>query len=193
LTPNINHHTLPVTTSSRLVTTSRQPFSVMSGHSSQTLVHLLSSTPYTLAYSLPLLCLSLILTFAGTFLMLDRSRSFPPSADYDTLPGVFEKSRKHKFVWYWEGGIGGLTCGFTTGRKPAFADYAHFGLTIVLGSASGHLPIPPHPFNNLIRSSLAKVLFGSLDSCLYFYNLTCRSLSLCCFNYEWIFWRVSGI
>lgn len=49
--------------------------------------------------------------------MLDRSRSFPPSAEYAALPGAFEKSKKHKFVWYWEGGIGGLACGFTTGRK----------------------------------------------------------------------------
>lgn len=161
----------------------------MSGHSSQTLVHLLSSTSYTLVYSLPLLCLSLVLTFAGTFLMLDRSRSFPPSADYDALPGAFEKRRKHKFVWYWEGGIGGLACGFTTGRKPAIT--GHYIQTDGYSSASGHLPIPSHSFDSLVPSSLAKVLLGNLASCLYLHHLTCRPLSLCCSDYDRILWRVS--
>lgn len=88
----------------------------MSDESHPTLTYLLSSTPYSLAYTLPLLCLSFVLTFAGTFLMLDRSRSFPSRADYAALPGAFEKDRKRKFTWFLEGGIGGLACGYTTGR-----------------------------------------------------------------------------
>ncbi|KAF9453111.1 hypothetical protein P691DRAFT_801975 [Macrolepiota fuliginosa MF-IS2] len=87
----------------------------MSDASNSTLTYLLSSTSYSLAYTLPLLCLSLVLTFAGTFLMLDRSRSFPPQADYAALPGAFEKNRKRKLTWFLEGGIGGLACGYTTG------------------------------------------------------------------------------
>ncbi|KXN83118.1 hypothetical protein AN958_01789 [Leucoagaricus sp. SymC.cos] len=91
----------------------------MSAQSSPNLTYLLPTTPYTLAYSLPLLCLSFLLTFTGTFLMLDRSRSFPPSTDYSALPGAFEKNRKYKLVWFLEGGAGGLACGYTTGLHLA--------------------------------------------------------------------------
>ncbi|KAJ3573460.1 hypothetical protein NP233_g2409 [Leucocoprinus birnbaumii] len=83
--------------------------------SSPNLISLLPSTPHSLAYALPLLALSLVLNFAGTFLMLDRSRSFPPSTDYSTLPGAFDKDKKRKFVWFLEGGVGGLACGYATG------------------------------------------------------------------------------
>lgn len=91
----------------------------MSNESNATLTYLLSPTPYSLAYILPLLCLSSVLTFSGTFLTLDRSRSFPSKADYAALPGAFEKTKQRKFVWYFEGGIGGLACGYTTGRLSA--------------------------------------------------------------------------
>jgi hypothetical protein len=78
-----------------------------------TLTTLLPSTPYLLAYSLPLLFLSILLTFAGTFLTLDRSRSFPPR--YDTIPGSFDRRNKTKFNWLLEGGIGGLAAGYAFG------------------------------------------------------------------------------
>lgn len=110
------------------------------------LTDLLPSTSYTLVYSLPLLLLSFVLTFAGTFLMLDRSRSFPPSADYTALPGAFEKSKKHKFVWFLEGGIGGLACGYTTGCELQFlGSHAYYYLNISNYSALDHLPFPCYP------------------------------------------------
>ncbi|EDR13191.1 uncharacterized protein LACBIDRAFT_292432 [Laccaria bicolor S238N-H82] len=80
---------------------------------------LLPTTPYVLAYSLPLLLLSVLLTFAGTFLTIDRSRSFTPRSDasnYSSLPGAFDSpKKKRRFSWLLEGGIGGLASGYAFG------------------------------------------------------------------------------
>ncbi|KAJ7198794.1 hypothetical protein GGX14DRAFT_665132 [Mycena pura] len=77
----------------------------MAVNDSSTLTSLLPSTPYLLAYSLPLFFLSVLLTFSGAFLTLDRTRSFPVDR-YGVLPGAFEhKKRLHLIL---EGGIGGL-------------------------------------------------------------------------------------
>ncbi|KAJ6551495.1 hypothetical protein B0H19DRAFT_1157919 [Mycena capillaripes] len=78
-----------------------------------TLTTLLPSTPYLLAFSLPLLLLSLLLTFAGAFLTLDRSRSFPPER-YGVLPGAFEQNKK-RMLYLLEGGVGGLAAGYAFG------------------------------------------------------------------------------
>lgn len=82
------------------------------------LTSLLPSTSYLLAYVLPLLFLSLTLTFAGAFLTLDRTRSFAPS--YDTLP----KQRKTR--WTVEGGVGGLAVGYVFGSMyhVVYADWS---------------------------------------------------------------------
>lgn len=85
------------------------------------LLGLLPSTGYLLAYSLPLLVLSIPLTFAGAFLTLDRTRVFPPRPDAgytEDLPGSFNygSSRKKKLRWMLEGGIGGLMIGYIFGR-----------------------------------------------------------------------------
>ncbi|KAF4581475.1 hypothetical protein EYR40_009761 [Pleurotus pulmonarius] len=74
---------------------------------------LLLNTPYLLAYSLPLLLVSLILTFAGSFLTLDRSRSFPQK--YQPIPGSFGTQKRRRQIWILEGGIGGLAIGFVFG------------------------------------------------------------------------------
>ena len=80
------------------------------------LTNLLPSTTYTLAYTLPLLLSSLCLTFAGAFLTLDRSRSFPPS--YDSIPDdFFPWKTARKFHWLLEGGIGGLAAGYVLGGE----------------------------------------------------------------------------
>ncbi|KAJ7621139.1 hypothetical protein FB45DRAFT_798859 [Roridomyces roridus] len=84
----------------------------MTINDSVTLTNLLPSTDYLLTYSLPLLFLSLLLTFAGTFLTLDRSRSFPPER-YGVLPGAFEPKKQINFTL--EGGVGGLTSGYAFG------------------------------------------------------------------------------
>jgi hypothetical protein len=78
------------------------------------LTNLLPTTSYILIYTLPLLFVSTLLTFAGTFLTLDRTRSFPPR--YDTIPGSFSPSaKKASFIFLLEGGIGGLAAGYTFG------------------------------------------------------------------------------
>ncbi|KAF9005493.1 hypothetical protein BDQ17DRAFT_1423976 [Cyathus striatus] len=87
--------------------------------SQSTLTALLSTTPYTLAYALPLLFLSLLLTFAGTFFTLDRTRVFPKNGSgYESVvvPGSYEYGGKKRDgggesggskgvleVWLWGG------------------------------------------------------------------------------------------
>jgi len=96
---------------------------------SDSLISLLITTPYVFTYAIPLLLFSLILTFAGTFLTLDRSRSFPPSSegDYAVLPtpGTFgQKQTERKFKWLLEGGVGGLLGGYAFGRTLIYAFFA---------------------------------------------------------------------
>ncbi|KAI9064645.1 hypothetical protein FKP32DRAFT_1591267 [Trametes sanguinea] len=79
---------------------------------------LLSSSPYLLAYALPLLFISLLLTFAGAFLTLDRTRAFAPR--YDALQPPETSRIQHaevvvKRVFRLEGGVGGIAIGFATG------------------------------------------------------------------------------
>lgn len=85
---------------------------------------LLPSTPYLLAYTVPLLTISLFLAFSGTFFTLDRSRAFPAaekesSSSYAALStpgGLTTLAKKQwKLTWALEGGLGGLAGGFTFG------------------------------------------------------------------------------
>lgn len=78
------------------------------------LLSLLPTTSYTLVYALPLFLVSTLLTFAGCFLTLDRTRTFPSSAPAPT-------SRGKRPVLSWlrllnlGGGIGGLCGGYAFG------------------------------------------------------------------------------
>ncbi|EIN12345.1 hypothetical protein PUNSTDRAFT_81513 [Punctularia strigosozonata HHB-11173 SS5] len=87
------------------------------------LVALLPSTGYLLAYTLPLLIISVISTFAGPFLTFDRTRAFRPRPDAgytEDMPGSFGYSSKHKrFRLKLEGGIGGLMVGYLFGLHAA--------------------------------------------------------------------------
>ena len=86
------------------------------------LTTLLASQTATLVYAIPLLIASLVLTFAGTFLTLDRSRSFPPKHDktdkfiYSSYES-FEKRRSMLWWWRLEGGVGGLAEGYVFGGE----------------------------------------------------------------------------
>ncbi|KAF8648403.1 hypothetical protein AX16_006312 [Volvariella volvacea WC 439] len=82
-----------------------------------TLISLLESTPKRLAYSLPLLFLSLTSAFAGTFLTLDRTRSFPSHHSNEYNNPLKNKSLWDKISsWYpLQGGLGGLISGFLFG------------------------------------------------------------------------------
>jgi hypothetical protein len=87
---------------------------------------LLPSTGYLLAYALPLLVLSVPLTFAGAFLTLDRTRVFAPRNDAGfeaDLPDISaSRRRRRRFLLLLEGGLGGLIGGYLFGR--AFMDFA---------------------------------------------------------------------
>ncbi|KAL1754072.1 hypothetical protein FB107DRAFT_216445 [Schizophyllum commune] len=85
-----------------------------------TLVSLLGSSPSSalaLAYALPLLFLSILLTFAGTFLTLDRTRSFPHPS-YKAIPGSLD-APKRRIAFALEGGVGGLAIGYSFGVQFA--------------------------------------------------------------------------
>ncbi|KAH9912699.1 uncharacterized protein BXZ73DRAFT_56051 [Epithele typhae] len=90
----------------------------MSSNATTTLASLLSSSSFLLAYTLPLLFLSLLLAFAGAFLTLDRTRAFAPR--YDALRPPETTKVQHaeivlQSVFRLEGGIGGIAVGFVTG------------------------------------------------------------------------------
>ena len=76
---------------------------------------------YTLIYSIPLLVAALLLTFAGAFLTLCRTCTFPPQAPVEALPGQYDTktSKKSKFMTWWrlEGGVGGLASGWGFGGE----------------------------------------------------------------------------
>ncbi|PFH47851.1 hypothetical protein AMATHDRAFT_66634 [Amanita thiersii Skay4041] len=86
------------------------------------LTTLLPSETYILVYALPLLLVSLLLTVAGTFLTLDRTRSFPPKYtpnDSDKVlyssAASFEQRTRQSRWWVLGGGVGGLATGFVFG------------------------------------------------------------------------------
>ncbi|KIP05351.1 hypothetical protein PHLGIDRAFT_19716 [Phlebiopsis gigantea 11061_1 CR5-6] len=78
---------------------------------------LLPTAPFALAYALPLLLVSILLTFAGAFLTLDRTRVFPS----DLNSRQTTQSNKHSWLafasWtsFLRGGLGGLCSGYTFG------------------------------------------------------------------------------
>lgn len=89
------------------------------------LLNLLSTTPYALAYALPLLLLSFPVTFAGAFLTLDRTRIFASRNDSGYVghtPGLFElKPRRSGFRIPLQGGLGGLLGGYLVGRESVIS------------------------------------------------------------------------
>jgi len=86
--------------------------------SNSTLSTLVVSTPLRLAYGVPLILIAIPLLLAGTFLTLDRSRSFPPSHEDIPLPGALDNAkRKWRALFGLRGGVGGLASGYIFGRK----------------------------------------------------------------------------
>lgn len=96
-----------------------------------------SSTAFRLIYSLPLLLFSIVITFAGTFLTLDRTRVFPSKKGeddtfqymYDEVKSTGGKKKKKKaknendvsfwskLTWRLDGGLGGLLAGYIFARE----------------------------------------------------------------------------
>ncbi|KAJ3807090.1 hypothetical protein F5876DRAFT_48779 [Lentinula aff. lateritia] len=87
--------------------------------SSDSLSTLFPSSSYLLAYTLPLLLVSLILTFSGAFLTLDRTRIFRAKNDMYIMPGSLGKKTKGlkllKRMMVLEGGVGGILLGYAFG------------------------------------------------------------------------------
>jgi hypothetical protein len=69
-------------------------------------------SPYQLVYALPLLLISIALLFAGTFLTLDRTRSFASSSDVKTKVPFYRL----------ESGLGGLAIGWALGGTFSYLD-----------------------------------------------------------------------
>ncbi|KAF9523919.1 hypothetical protein CPB83DRAFT_820899 [Crepidotus variabilis] len=117
-----------------------------STHPQIQLTPLLPSSPYLLPYALPLLLLSIVFTFAGTFLTLDRTRTFPKKSEgavYASLPvpGALEPpKKKRKLSWVLEGGVGGLIGGYLFGVHLSTA------LSLLIPSTTSSSPLSPKPF-----------------------------------------------
>lgn len=77
------------------------------------------STAFLLAYAIPLLLFSTVITFCGAFLTLDRSRTFAPRSDStSSIPGAFEKNvTVRRRIFRLDGGIGGLAVGYVFGSE----------------------------------------------------------------------------
>lgn len=78
----------------------------------------LSSTHVILTYSIPLILVSVLLTFAGAFLTLDRTRSFTPREPVTLSPK--RRVCSYDVFSFLEGGVGGLAAGFAFGGKYQF-------------------------------------------------------------------------
>lgn len=78
------------------------------------LTDLLPTNGYLLTYALSLFFASLLLTIAGAFLTLDRTRSFAPASD--VLHGR-NQSTSRLIASFFRGGVGGILIGFVFGSK----------------------------------------------------------------------------
>ncbi|GBE85279.1 hypothetical protein SCP_0704660 [Sparassis crispa] len=99
-----------------------------------TLSSLFSSYRYTLAYALPLLLLSIVLTFAGAFFTVDRSHTFAPQNDVVRSPSSTNSMLKKlgirlRNIFLLEGGIGGLASGYVFGGM-------HLSVTVTVDESS---------------------------------------------------------
>jgi len=95
---------------------------------------LLPSTPYVLAYAVPLVSVSLLLTFVGTFLTLDRTRTFP-HFDPELKPSPYSRLRV-----FLDGGVGGYASGY------AFGVHLSTFLALLIPSLSSSPPLTSTTF-----------------------------------------------
>lgn len=119
---------------------------------------LLPSHTYTLVYALPLFFVSFILTFAGSFLTLDRTRSFAPSTT--APPQSTQKpsricARLSSIKWstVLEGGIGGLASGYVFGGiLPTHRPMYNIFIRLSLSSACLYVLSIAYPQYDLLRT-----------------------------------------
>jgi hypothetical protein len=96
--------------------------SAMASDDTNDLLSLLPTTPYTLAYALPLFVISILLTFAGCFFTLDRTRSFTPAPHVQPSPRSGQSLFSRLQHLYLGGGIGGLCAGYAFGGMYSATD-----------------------------------------------------------------------
>jgi hypothetical protein len=153
----------------------------MSSNSSEhsvALTSLLPSTTYTLAYALPLLFLSIILTFSGAFLTLDRTRSFPPR--YDTIPGGFDvKNKNKKFHWILEGGVGGIAAGYAFGGLLWRCYVFHPETLTTLYSPFVHIPFTAHSKHDFLSVTRTKGILTSLALIIGDHHISSGPMEVC--------------
>jgi len=127
-------------------------------HSLIELTDLFSSQSYRLAYELPLLALSIILTFAGAFLTLDRTRSFRPRSDPLYVPGSFNLAKRPKRGrLYLQGGLGGVAIGFSFGLHLSTF------LALVVPNNTTSTPLGPKSFLAVwVLTSIPFAIFSGL-------------------------------
>ena len=153
----------------------------MSSASEATLSSLLPTSSFLLAYTLPVFFLSLLLTFAGAFLTLDRTRAFAPR--YDALRPPEATKIQHaevifKKIFRLEGGIGGMALGFVTGGE--YRPLCPCLLALIQSSPSHHLPRPPRPQCLRLQAARPWVFPRRMAALCYCLCNTCRSLAICC-------------
>lgn len=102
---------------------------------------LLPTNSFTLAYVLPLLFVSVPLTFAGAFLIFDRTRVFPPHAPSRSTSRreTYWLSSAH-WTLFLRGGLGGLFSGYTFG--VCLATF----LSLLLPSTTSSAKLSPKSF-----------------------------------------------
>ncbi|KAK7676363.1 hypothetical protein QCA50_020667 [Cerrena zonata] len=112
---------------------------------------LLSSSAFLLTYAIPLLVLSTVLTFSGSFLTLDRTRALPRPKTFD--PENLTRRLRSWFVL--EGGIGGILLGY------AFGVHIATMLSIMIPNVTSAAPLRPPAF---LAVWLCSVLLTSVSS-----------------------------
>lgn len=117
---------------------------------------LLPTSPFLLLYAIPLLCFSLLLTCAGTFLTLGRTRSFVSlsvrKSTSSTLPSHWTTSIAHLF----RSGLGGWVIGYAFAGmfvvfsryqyQPEFAVHTTSFLATMIPSVTSSAPMNPRSF-----------------------------------------------
>jgi len=128
-----------------------------SNDTNASLSSLLDSSSFLLAYTVPLIIVSVVITFAGAFLTLDRTRTFAPSAPGTSNP----QNTKHNVIpfavyMFFEGGVGGIATGF------AFGVHASTFLSLLIPSVSSSAPLGEKSFTAtwLLAGLLCAIVAG---------------------------------
>ncbi|THH04121.1 hypothetical protein EW145_g5756 [Phellinidium pouzarii] len=152
------------------------------------------STPFLLAYAVPLLLFSIVITLAGTFLTLDRTRTFRPRANETISTSGTAGDNISNTMKGWnfclDGGIGGLVIGYVFGL------HASTFLSLLIMNESVASPLTSTTFLVVwIFSVIPTTVFGARwrAAALFFIGITggiCMSLALCIITHPSLVTRI---